>query len=84
MNKKWRLVGSAVVLLAITGGVWAGRSSVGKTRQLPAASPERPPYQQPQSVGWVFGRLMGFPGADKPLMSQSGMGFRPPPPVRRE
>lgn len=34
------------------------------------ASPE--PYaERPAAVGWVFGRLMGFPGADRPLMSGS-------------
>lgn len=84
MNKKWCLTGGVVMLLAVAGGISAARSFEGKTRQLHVVSPDQPPYQQPQSVGWVFGRLMGFPGADKPLMSQSGMGFRPPPPVRRE
>jgi hypothetical protein len=31
-----------------------------------------------EPVGWVFGRVMGVPGADRPLMSASGsLGGRP-------
>ena len=84
MFSNWRLTGGVVVLLAVAGGISAVRTSEGKTRRLPVVNPELPPHQQPQSVGWVFGRLMGFPGAEKPLMSQSGMGFRPPPPAKRQ
>lgn len=83
MSKKWRLTGGVIVLLAVAGGISVVRSPEGKTRQLQVVSPDQPPYQQPQSVGWVFGRLMGFPEADHPLMSHSGMGFRPPPPAKR-
>lgn len=84
MSKKWRLTCGVIVLLAVAGGISAVRSSEGKTLRLHVVNPELPPHQQPQSVGWVFGRLMGFPGAEKPLMSQSGMGFRPPPPAKRQ
>lgn len=80
MNKKWHLTGGAAVLLAVAGGICAGWPSEGKTRRLQAANPELRPRQQQQSVGWVFGRLIGVPGAERPLMSQSGIGFRPPMP----
>ena len=29
--------------------------------------PSRPEHQEP--IGWVFGRLIGFPGADRPMTS---------------
>ncbi len=36
------------------------------------------PTEAPQPVGWVFGRVMGVPGAERPLMSGSGSyGGRP-------
>lgn len=79
MNKKWHHTGGTVVLLAVAGGIWAGWPSERKTRRQ-AANPELRPHQQQQSVGWVFGRLIGVPGAERPLMSQSGIGFRPPMP----
>lgn len=84
MSKKWRLTGGVIVLLVVAGGISAVRTSEGKTRRLHVVNPELPFHQQPQFVGWVFGRLMGFPGAEKPLMIQTGMGFRPPPPEKRQ
>lgn len=39
-----------------------------------------PLSMQQESVGWVFGRVMGVPGAERPLMSQSGpYGHQPLP-----
>jgi hypothetical protein len=32
---------------------------------------DMPYVEPPAAVGWVFGRVMGFPGADRPLMSGS-------------
>ena len=84
MTYYWRLVGSAAVLLAITGGIWSVQRSEKKTERLRTAWPDLLPPQQPQSVGWVFGRLIGVPGAEKPFMSQSGLGFRPPNPPTKQ
>lgn len=85
MKNFWRLVGSATVLLAIAGGIWSGQRPVAKTESLGTASSKLPLYQQPHSVGWVFGRLIGVAGAEKPLMSQTGIGLRPPnPPTNRQ
>jgi hypothetical protein len=33
-----------------------------------SVSHESSAVEQSQAVGWVFGRLMGYPGADKPLL----------------
>lgn len=45
----------------------------------PASTKELvPPTEPAQPVGWVFGRVMGVSGADRPLMSASGSyGGRP-------
>lgn len=36
-------------------------------------------YQQREPVGWVFGRMIGFPGADKPLLPRQVPPLAPPP-----
>ena len=79
MKRNWRLVGGVVTLLAVTGGTWTWRSDASKTQNTRVTNPVLLPHQHPQSVGWVFGRLIGVPGADKPLMSGSGMASRLPP-----
>ena len=36
-------------------------------------------YEQQESVGWVFGRMIGFQGADKPLLPRQSPPFAPLP-----
>jgi|GEM_PF-2269477 len=73
MNRKWFLIGGVVTLLAIVVGTSLLRSAVKKTSQSLAIDPVSHATEQAQPVGWVFGRVIGFPGAEKPLMLQ-GMG----------
>ncbi|QDV23401.1 hypothetical protein Q31a_16990 [Aureliella helgolandensis] len=47
------------------------------TRQavdLPKPAAVVPPHEQ-QSAGWVFGRLIGFPGADRPALGRPQFGL---------
>jgi hypothetical protein len=67
-----------VAIVAVLGlaVVWkvASRTSlavpIASSVAAPAAS-DHPRAEPPAAVGWVFGRVMGFPGADRPLMSGS-------------
>ncbi len=79
MKGNWRLVGGAVALLTVPCGTWVLRPSTSVTQETRVANPRSLPHEQPQSIGWVFGRLVGIPGADKPLMTGSGLGSRLPP-----
>lgn len=72
MKSKWVLIGGAVALLAIIVGTAIPRTAVKETPQSLASDHVSLVSEQTQPVGWVFGRLIGFPGADKPLMPQSG------------
>jgi hypothetical protein len=86
MKWKWILYGGAVPLLLLVAFI--GFKSVKKKRVVvptfPAArqsveTPDNLTRQEP--VGWVFGRMIGFPGADRPLTGQSGsFGGAPLPP----
>lgn len=78
MNRNWYVM-SFAVLLAIASGGRALLSSVETTRRSQPADPELAPNLPPPLTGWVFGRLIGVPGAEKPLTSQSGIRFYPPP-----
>jgi hypothetical protein len=72
MKTKWLLIGGAVAFLGILIGTATSRTAVRTTRKSLATDRVSLPSEQTQPVGWVFGRLIGFPGADKPLMPQSG------------
>lgn len=43
----------------------------------PAVVNAQPPSPKAEAVGWVFGRLIGFRGADRPLTRGTGQGFPP-------
>lgn len=72
MKCKWGLIGGAVTLLAIMVGTAIPRTAVKETPQSLASDHVSLVSEQTQPVGWVFGRLIGFPGADRPLLPQSG------------
>lgn len=78
MSLKWWCLGM-VTLLACASAPWIMSTSASKTPRTREIVPDRQPHEQPQDVGWVFGRLVGVPGADKPLMSGSGMANKPLP-----
>ena len=86
MKWKWILCGGAVPLLLVVALI--SFKSVKKKRgvapSFPAArrSPEIPDnLTRQEPVGWVFGRMVGFPGADRPLTGQPGsFGGAPLPP----
>lgn len=80
-------VAGSAMLAAMAWGVSEWQRSAGKSsRSVPVGvdSPQEataPPEEQ-KPVGWVFGRMMGFPGADRPLTTTTGPGnreFAPPP-----
>lgn len=75
---KWWCLGM-VTLLAGASAPWIMSPSASNPSRTRALHPDRLPHEQPQDVGWVFGRLVGVPGADKPLMSGSGIANRPLP-----
>ncbi len=70
MKANWVLVGGAVTVLAIMCGTAISRTAV--KEKSSASDHVSPVSEHTQPVGWVFGRLIGFPGADKPLLPQSG------------
>jgi len=72
MKTKWLLIGGVPAVLAILIGTAISGIAVRKTPRFLATEYVSLPSEQTQAVGWVFGRLIGFPGADKPLMPQSG------------
>ena len=72
MKTKWLMIGGVIAVLGILIGTATSRTAVRKTPKFLATDHESFPSEQTQAVGWVFGRLIGFPGADKPLMPQSG------------
>jgi hypothetical protein len=72
MKTKWLLIGGVIAVLGILIGTATSRTVVRKTPRFLATEHDSLPSEQTQAVGWVFGRLIGFPGADKPLMPQSG------------
>ncbi len=72
--KKWLFFGGLVLCLGFTVVTFKSRRSekmapqrLGQDFQITSSNHNEP-------VGWVFGRMVGFPGADKPLLPQSG-GF---------
>lgn len=79
--KRRRLLVSAFSATAIATGLLLWQRATVKHDGEPVGgtvqeSPAMPEEQKP--VGWVFGRLMGFPGAEKPLTSTAGPAKRLP------
>jgi hypothetical protein len=72
MKTKWLLIGGVVACLGILLGVATSRTEVRETPNSLATGHDSLTREQTQPVGWVFGRMIGFPGADKPLLPQSG------------
>lgn len=55
-----------------------------ETVSAPAVVPDGVPPQAQEPIGWVFGRLIGVPGAERPLLGGKGLaneGLTPPPPT---
>ena len=83
---KWILYGGAVPLLVLVA--LTSFNSVKKKRVvIPTFPAVRQSMEIPNNltrqepVGWVFGRMVGFPGADRPLTGQPGsFGGAPLPP----
>ncbi|GEM_PF-2557125 len=68
-----RIVRGLVVVsvgLAVAWAWWP-RGIPDETAAAAPSAPAETYAEPPAAVGWVFGRLMGFPGADRPLMSGS-------------
>ena len=72
MKSKWFWFGGVVACLGILLGIVTSQTELNETRKSLATDQVALPGEQAQPVGWVFGRMIGFPGADKPLMPQSG------------
>lgn len=88
MKLRNRLVCGAIALIAIAGGSIGWSRAPHDNRQAAPNSDAPSPDEsvaprERQSVGWVFGRLMGFPGAERPLTSTVGPSGMPPPPPSR-
>lgn len=85
-----KLLVLGVLLVAVLATwLWQRPDDPPQPRGLSAAAAAEPlALQQAQEpVGWVFGRLVGFPGAERPLRSGSGSGhprFAGPPAAGRE
>ncbi len=68
-----------IVAIVVVVGLAFARTVASRRSHEGAASPsvatqaasDQPYAEPPAAVGWVFGRIMGFPGADRPLMSGS-------------
>jgi hypothetical protein len=80
------IVVSCVAILFMAGAVAWRRTATPASRATSASRAESLPAdwevtKQQQAVGWVFGRMVGFPGADRPLTGQPGsFGGQPLPP----
>lgn len=88
----WAIIGKhrawpvgVVVLLAVLA-CWITRKSPDQRQPAVAPMNRRPSeaevdfvYEQQESVGWVFGRMMGFQGADKPLLPRHVPPLAPRP-----
>jgi hypothetical protein len=72
MKTKWLLIGGVIAVIGILIGSATSRKAVRNTPRFLTTEHDSLPSEQTQAVGWVFGRLIGFPGADKPLLPQSG------------
>lgn len=72
MKTKWLSIGSIFICLGLLLCVAVLKPV--ERDSSPAATVGRQTYcdEQTQPVGWVFGRVIGFPGADKPLLPPNG------------
>ena len=79
MRLQNRVILGAAFLSAIISAALVLSTSLSRQPTTPAPTSEGVFHTEPQKpVGWVFGRVMGVPGADRPLMSASGsLGGRP-------
>lgn len=87
MKQPWfvgGVVATLCVIVAMKFFTW-GEAAVIPSKEVKgrlAEAPENLTRQEP--VGWVFGRMVGFPGADRPLMGKPGsFGGAPLPPKHR-
>jgi len=86
-----RIVLRSVGVLAIaTTGLFVAHRLTRPATTLPVHGATLPEHQAilaaepPKPVGWVFGRVMGVPGAVQPILSGSGsLGGRVCPPQIR-
>ena len=79
MRPQNRLILGAAFLSAVISAAFVLSTSLSRRPATPAPTSEGVFNPEPRKpVGWVFGRVMGVPGADRPLMSASGsLGGRP-------
>lgn len=86
MKQQWIVIGSVVAMLCVIVAmkIFARAETTTNPKKEGtgrlAEAPEHLTRQEP--VGWVFGRMVGFPGADRPLTGQPGsFGGAPLPPT---
>lgn len=89
MKSRNRLLGAAILTAAIVGAwiYWhdsSGQNQGAAPHKNAATESVKPVPDEQKPVGWVFGRLMNVPGAERPFTSSVGPKGRPlPSPSRR-
>lgn len=78
-------VGSLTVVWLSTGSSAGTAEEAGARadgRETDEGEPDFDYLERETSVGWVFGRVMGVPGADRPMTGHGGFyGQQPLPPA---
>ena len=64
------VIGFAVLAATSVGILARGSGQASPGQRGTASSGPRGHVRQHEPVGWVFGRMIGVPGADRPLTSQ--------------
>jgi len=84
MKSRNRLLSAAILTVAIVGAWTFWHDSSGQNQEASphkdaATESVKPVPDEQKPVGWVFGRLMNFPGAERPFSSTVGPKGRPLP-----
>ncbi|MGD9855031.1 MAG: hypothetical protein AB7U20_08775 [Planctomycetaceae bacterium] len=76
-----RLILVAMIGVSVLSGLeWQKRRRSDQVHELPTVSGPPTGFHQPrEDVGWVFGRLVGIPGAEKPLSGGNALSLQPLP-----
>ena len=64
----WSLTAATAIVAAVALATVLSRPTV---KPVPVNA-DLTATESPKPVGWVFGRVVGFPGADRPLLPASG------------